>query len=158
MSQKEVDLLKEQIKQLSTRKFDLEGWKAHTLVYVSRIFGDNSENVRLIRELRYDYSSWNLRDTSGGIQASDPVRSKAKEILEAAISELETLGVPQGTVKEVQELPVIFRNELTGREVSELERLLTLPADERKVALTDFIGSKDKEILTSILVEFLLAH
>jgi hypothetical protein len=158
MSQKEVDLLKEQIKQLSNRKFDLEAWKAHTLVFVSRIFGENSEHVRLIRELKYDYSSWNLRDTAGGIQASDPVRNQAREILDAAVSELETLGVPKRIAKKEQELPDIFRNELTGREVSELERLLALPANERKKALTDFIGSKDKEILTSILVEFLLGN
>jgi len=158
MSQKEVELLREQINQLGNRKFDLEAWKAHTLVFVSRIFGENSEHVRLLRELKYDYSSWNLRDTAGGIQASDPVRSQAREILEAAIRELETFGLPGTTTKETHELPDIFRNELTGKEVRELERLLVLPANERRAALTDFIGSKDKEILTSILVEFLLGN
>lgn len=155
MSQKEIELLKEQVVQLNSRKFDLEAWKAHTLIFISRIFGSNSEHAKQIRLLKYDYSSWNLRDSSGGVQLSDPVREKAREILNAAIKEIEVLGIPDNENK-LPEISDIFRNELTGREIDELEKLLSLPSDKKKEALTNFIKSKEKEVLCSILVEYLI--
>ena len=94
MSENEIELIRQQIASLDIKKFDLEAWKSPTLLFVSRIFGSASEHVRQIRELKYDYSSWTLRDTSGGGQLTDPVRVRAREILDAAISQLQNLGTP----------------------------------------------------------------
>jgi hypothetical protein len=150
---KEIDILKEQIARLEEKRFDLEAWKAHTLIYISRIFGEGSEHARLINNLRYDYSSWNLRDTSGGIKLTDPIRVQAHEILNAAIHELEVFGLADKTNETHRPLLEAFSNELTGREQKELEKILGMNAKEREKALQTFIDSKNKETLVAILLQ-----
>ncbi len=154
MSENEIELLSQQIASLDTKKFDLEAWKSPTLMFVSRIFGSSSEHVRQIRELKYDYSSWTLRDTSGGGQLTDPVRVRAREILEAAISELQNLGAP---IEEDNASKVLdaFRKELKGKEMHDLEQILQLSESEKQPALETFLNNKDKKILRSILIDLL---
>ncbi len=157
MSENEIELLKQQIASIDTKKFDLEAWKAPTLMFVSRIFGATSEHVRQIRELKYDYSSWTLRDTSGGGQLTDPVRVRAKEILEAAISELQNLGTPP----KVNAIPGVlesFRKELTGKEMQDLEKILLLNEIEKRQALKSFLNERDKKMLRSVLIDLLLTN
>ncbi len=155
MSENEIELLRQQIASIDTKKFDLEAWKAPTLMFVSRIFGATSEHVRQIRELKYDYSSWTLRDTSGGGQLTDPVRVRAKEILEAAISELQNLGTPPviGTTSGILDS---FRKELTGKEMLDLEKILLLSESEKRHALKSFLNDSDKKLLRSVLLDLLL--
>ena len=74
MADKEISILKEQIERLNEKQFDLDSWKNQTVIFLERIFGKESSKVKLIRELHYDYSSWNLRDTTGAGQAKDPVQ------------------------------------------------------------------------------------
>jgi len=155
MSENEIELLRQQIASIDTKKFDLEAWKAPTLVFVSRIFGITSEHVRQIRELKYDYSSWTLRDTSGGGQLTDPVRVRAKEILEAAISELLNLGAPP-PVNIASGVLDSFRKELTGKEMQDLERILLLNEVEKRQALKSFLNDRDKKMLRSVLIDLLL--
>lgn len=155
MSENEIELLKQQIALIDTKKFDLEAWKSPTLVFVSRIFGAASEHVRQIRELKYDYSSWALRDTSGGGQLTDPVRVRAREILEAAISELQNLGTPP-TVSTTSEVLDAFRKELTGKEMQDLEKILLLNEHEKHEALKLFLNERNNKILRSILLDLLL--
>ncbi|HDR52331.1 MAG TPA: hypothetical protein ENN90_12035, partial [Mariniphaga anaerophila] len=97
MAEKEIALLKEQIERLGEEKFDLEAWKNRTVIFLERVFGKDSPRLKMIQNLHYDYSSWSLRDTFAGGSAKDkdPVRIQAKEILEATIAELESLGLPQ---------------------------------------------------------------
>lgn len=155
MPETEIELLRQQIASIDTKKFDLEAWKAPTLMFISRIFGATSEHVRQIRELKYDYSSWTLRDTSGGGQLTDPVRVRAKEILEAAISELQKLGVPRVTDKASGILDS-FRKELTGKEMQDLEKILLLNESDKRQALKLFLNDKDKKMLRSVLIDLLL--
>jgi len=155
MSENEIELLKQQIASIDTKKFDLEAWKAPTLMFVSRIFGATSEHVRQIRELKYDYSSWTLRDTSGGGQLTDPVRVRAKEILEAAISELQNLGIPP-KVSTITGVLESFRKELTGKEMQDLEKILLLNEIEKRQALKSFLNERDKKMLRSVLIDLLL--
>ena len=93
MAEKEITLLKEQIARLGEKKFDLEAWKNHTIIFFERIFGKESSKLKMIKDLAYDYSSWNLRDTAAAGKDSDkdPVLMQAEEILNAAIIELKTL-------------------------------------------------------------------
>jgi len=155
MSENEIELLKQQIASIDTKKFDLEAWKAPTLMFVSRIFGATCEHVRQIRELKYDYSSWTLRDTSGGGQLTDPVRVRAKEILEAAISELQNLGIPP-KVSTITGVLESFRKELTGKEMQDLEKILLLNEIEKRQALKSFLNERDKKMLRSVLIDLLL--
>lgn len=154
MSENDIELLRQQIASIDIKKFDLEAWKAPTLVYVSRIFGSGSEQVRQIRELKYDYSSWTLRDTSGGGQLTDPVKMRAREILEAAIAELQNRGdAPQKNntflVRDA------FQNELSGRQMHDLDEILQLGGNELKPAVDTFLTNLDRSILQSVLVDLL---
>jgi len=157
MSENEIELLRQQIASIDTKKFDLEAWKAPTLMFVSRIFGASSEHVRQIRELKYDYSSWTLRDTSGGGQLTDPVRVRAKEILEAAISEIQSLGTPPPVLNTSSGVLDSFRKELTGKEMQELEKILLLSESEKRQALKLFLNDRDKKMLRSVLIDLLLS-
>jgi hypothetical protein len=156
MSENEIKLLKQQISSLETKKFDLEAWKSHTMIFISRIFGTSSEHLRLIRDLKYDYSSWSLRDTSGSMQLTDPVRTRAREILEAAITELQTFGSPM-KVSSSSEILEAFRNELTGKEMDELQKLLSLPEKEKTEGLKAFLSARKKDNLVSMLVQLLIS-
>jgi hypothetical protein len=154
MSESEIELLRQQVASIDVKKFDLEAWKAPTLMLVSRIFGATSEHVRQIRELKYDYSSWTLRDTSGGGQLTDPVRVRAKEILEAAISEIQNLGIPPvGTTTGILNS---LRKELTGKEMQDIEKILLLNESDKRQALKSFLNDRDKKKLRSILIDLLL--
>lgn len=155
MSDNEIELLRQQKASLDIKKFDLEAWKAPTLMFVSRIFGATSEHVRQIRELKYDYSSWTLRDTSGGGQLTDPVRVRAKEILEAAISEIQNLGTPP-PVSNTSVILDSFRKELTGKEMQDLEKILLLNESEKRQALKSFLNDRDKKMLRAVLIDLLL--
>ncbi len=155
MSENEIELIRQQIASLDIKKFDLEAWKSPTLLFFSRIFGAASEHVRQIRELKYDYSSWTLRDTSGGGQLTDPVRVRAREILEAAISELQKLGTPPPVITTSGVLES-FRKELTGKEMQELEKILLLGENEKLQALKSFLNDRDKKTLRSVLIDMLL--
>ena len=156
MSENEISLIRQKIKTLEAKKFDLEAWKAPTLIFLSRIFGPSSELVRQIRELKYDYSSWSLRDTSGGIHQTDPVRTRAKEILEAAITELESFNSPAFSAPQSDVLDAL-KNELTGRDMDELNKILILPANEKRDRLKTFLSAKEKDLLVSVLVEHFLS-
>ena len=156
MSENEIKLLRQQINSLEAKKFDLEAWKSPTMVFISRIFGPSSEHLRLIRDLKYDYSSWSLRDTSGSMQLTDPVRTRAREILEAAITELETFGSPV-KLSSSSEILETFRNELTGKEMDELQKLLALPGKEKTEGLKAFLSAKGKDNLVSIMVQLLIS-
>src|SRR5664279_4626692 len=95
MVEQEIELINRQIESLTAKNFDLEAWKSHTILFLERIFGKESTKVTMIKELKYNYSSWTLRDAAGTGKNSDPVILKAREILEAAGLELEHLGLPK---------------------------------------------------------------
>ncbi len=152
IQENEIDLLRQQIQALEAKKFDLEAWKASTLLFVSRIFGSSSEHVRQIRDLKYDYSSWSLRDTSGGTHQTDPVRTRAKEILEAAITELQMFGKSSPS-RSTSGMMDAFQKELTGKEMEELKNILNLPDKEKQEKLRAFLSNRDKDLLISLLIE-----
>ena len=94
MVEREIELIKKQIEKLDDKDFDLNVWKSTTIMVLSRIFGRDSEKIDLIKNINYDYSSWTLRDTSGG-SASEIVKKLGREILKTAINELEVFGLPE---------------------------------------------------------------
>ena len=156
MAKKEIDLLKEQIDRLDDNKFDLEAWKNRTLIFLERIFGKESPKLRMIQNLHYDYSSWSLRDTFAGGSAkdNDPVRIQAKEILEATIAELEILGVPEEK-KEQQKIKELIEDELTGKQVKELDILLQSDSDEKIEMIAKILETLPKENLATTIAKLL---
>lgn len=158
MAEKEIALLKEQLIRLDEKKFDLDAWKNHTLIFLERIFGKDNSKIKMIKDLAYDYSSWSLRDTaaSGKTKDKDPVRMQAQEILEAAISELEQLGLPNNQNKHVL-IWQFIQDELTGKQVKTIENILQSESEDKAAKIADVLEKLEKENLASIIAN-LLTH
>lgn len=163
MSKKEIELLKEQIKKLDVKNFDLEAWKEYTIVLLARIFGDDSQKIKQIESIEYDYSSWALRDTSGTSSYLKTCKKLGKEILDASISEIENFGLPEKEKKaEVSEIIQIIidalQDELKGSQFREIKEILKAKDKEevkKKKIFDKFVNYSAEtanEILSKILV------
>jgi hypothetical protein len=156
MAEKEIALLHEQIEKLHNKKFDLNAWKNSTLIYLERIFGKESQKLKMIAELAYDYSSWNLRDTAaaGKTSEKDPVIIQAEEIISAAISELKIFGLPKsGNDKE--KLLTLLKDELPGKTIHEIENLLQGDDTSRIQNITEIIENTGANRLAAIIAKIL---
>lgn len=156
MAEKEIALLQEQIERLGEKKFDLDAWKNHTIIFLERIFGKDSSKLRMIKDLGYDYSSWNLRDTAAAGKTSDkdPVLMQAEEILTAAIIELKTLGLPHEK-KEKEKIWDLLNDELTGKQMRKLEILVKSENADKTEQITEILEGLEKEKLASIVLKLL---
>jgi hypothetical protein len=158
MAEKEIALLKDQIARLDERKFDLQAWKNRTIIFLERIFGKESPKLKMIKELHYDYSSWSLRDTAAGGSAKDkdPVRIQAKEVLEATIAELESLGLPQQKQEKLK-IRELLEDELTGKQVKEMDALLNSDDPEKSEKMTKILEAIPGENLAATIIKLLTA-
>jgi hypothetical protein len=157
MTEKEIALLNGQIARLEETKFDLEAWKNQTIIFLERIFGKESSKIKMIKELHYDYSSWTLRDTAaaGKTKDKDPVRLQAEEILRATVAELESLGLPQDK-QEKEKVRELLGDELTGKQLKEIETLLASEDPEKLRKVSDILENIEKENLASIVAKLLI--
>jgi hypothetical protein len=156
MAEKEIALLQEQIERLGEKKFDLEAWKNHTLIFLERIFGKDSSKLKMIKDLGYDYSSWNLRDTAatGKTNDKDPVLMQADEILKAAIAELKSLGLPKSK-QEKDKIWELLNDELTGKQLRELEILVKSEDTDKTEKILEILDELEKDKLTVIIHKLL---
>jgi len=122
---KEIELLKEQIKKIDDKDFDLEAWKILTINLLERIFGKQSTKIEQIKELKYDYSSWAMRETSG---THDSVEKRAKVILESAILEIEQFGLPDKNNQPTNVIAEVLKDELKG---SDYKRIISILDEEK---------------------------
>lgn len=155
-AQKEIALLRKQLESLNKSKFDLEDWKNQTLIFLERIFGKEDSKMRLVRDLRYDYSSWNLRDTAGIGVSKDPVKSQAMAILEAAIEELEALGLP-ASKSEASRVRELLSDELTGKQMKQIDNILQTESDNRIENISNVLEEIPDESLAKILAQLLIS-
>lgn len=158
MAEKEILLLKEQVERLNEKRFDLEAWKKHTIIFLERIFGKDNSKIKMIKELNYDYSSWSLRDTaaSGKTKDKDPIRMQAEEILTAAISELELLGLPENK-PENEKIWELLKDELTGKKIKQIESLVKSDDSGKTEKISDILEEIDKENLANIVANLLIS-
>ena len=158
MAKKEIALLNEQLAGLNDKNFDLEAWKTGTLIFLERIFGKENPKLKLIQDLHYDYSSWNLRDTAaaGKMRDLDPVKTQAQEILEAIILELEKFGLPEAQL-EKDRVWHLLQDELTGKQAKEIEELLNSKDDEKAQKISEIINNIEKENLSLLLANLLMS-
>lgn len=160
MSDKQIDLLQKQIQKLDAKDMNLEAWKSSTIVLLERIFGENNQRIKHIEAIKYDYSSWSLRDASGSTSQLDSCKKRGKEILEVCISELENFGLPQNVLKDQDSFNIIINaleEELTVSQYREIKKIITADMDteEKKAtlddALKDYGADTEKNILMRIL-------
>ena len=154
MADKEIALLKAQVEKLNQKSFDLEAWKNQTLLFLNRIFGASHPIVKMILDLRYDYSSWHLRDATGNEKLDDPVKMQAREILDAAIMELETLGLP-GQTGNSEKVTELLQQEMTGKQWKELADILADQTENQTTEIKEKLGQLSKEQLIDIVTGIL---
>lgn len=95
MKEKYIQLLEKQIEKLTATDFDLEAWKSSAISALSRIYGSNDPKIRQIENLKIDYSSWTLRDSSSKYNPVEACKRKGREILKTAIEEIELFGLDE---------------------------------------------------------------
>ena len=155
MVEKEIALINKQLESLDAKNFDLEAWKSHTIIFLERIFGKESSKLRMIKELRYDYSSWNLRDAAGTGKDADPVIMKAREIMEATKLELEDLGIPK---QEEENLKIwsLLEEEMTGKQIREIKLVLQSDEPEKMEKIANILYNLEKESMAVVLSKLLI--
>jgi hypothetical protein len=163
MPEKEISLLQGQIDKLKTKDFDLDAWKKYTIIILARIFGDNSQKVQQIENIEYDYSSWSLRDTSGSSEYLETCKKLGREILQASIDELKTLGLPETSDQPDEFYNAIMdalRDELKGSQVKELEQILstTDTPETKKEKVLESLKSYGSEVSHDILAHILTSQ
>ena len=160
MPEKEIQLLKTQIGKLNNKDFDLDAWKKSTIIILARIFGENNLKIKQIESIEYDYSSWSLRDTTGFNTYLDSCKKLGREILQASVDELETLGLPK-TVDTPDEFFLVItgalQDELKGSQVKEINQVLASgenPETKREKILEklkEYGSDSSHDILSNIL-------
>jgi hypothetical protein len=157
---KEIEILSEQIKKLDDKSFDLDVWKLHTTIILSRIFGDNSDKIRQIENIQYDFSSWTLRDTTGNTSNLETCKKMGKELLQASIDELRTFGLPdlKSPVNDVIPASVLsgaLEDELKLSQLRDLKKIVN--ADLNREEKTKLIKDLFKEMRDESYVNIVLA-
>lgn len=158
MVDKEVTILKEQIDKLEAKDFDLEAWKIYTINILERIFGPDSHKIEQVKELKYDFSSWSLRDTSG---SAGSIKKKASVILESSVNELEQFGLPKkDTTKNenpTESLLGVFEDELKGSQFKRLKEILKIDdLKEKKARLSELFRELDNDEREALLINIML--
>jgi len=129
---KTVQVLQGQIEKLNAKDFDLNAWKNFTILLLERIFGPGNKKIESIQKIKYDQGSWVLRDETGYTNSMEACKKLGREVLEEAIIELETFGIPEAATDQI-DLQVIvnaLEDELTGTRFREIKKAL---AEERQI-------------------------
>jgi len=138
---KTVEVLKNQIQKLNAKDFDLIAWKNFTVLLLERIFGGETKKIESIQNIKYDKGSWVLRDETGYANSMEACKKLGREVLEEAILELETFGVPETSADQVdiQVIMNALEDELTGTQFREIKKALTEEKqieDKKKILIT----------------------
>lgn len=138
-------ILTQLIDALKQKDVDFEAWKLKASLVLKQLFDSNDEKITLINELHYDYSSWSLRDGSGG-KLHDPVKESAKEILEAAKLELQ--------LNNADPILSVLQEKLSGNEYNSLLNMIKNSENENEI--TSFFSKIAPTIKDAILVKMIL--
>jgi hypothetical protein len=158
MADQEILILKNQLEKIDYKEFDLDSWKIFTINILERIFGVSSHKIDQIKELKYDFSSWSLRDTSG---SAGSIKKRAKVILESAINELENFGLPKQE-KESKEnvhddILNIIADELKGSQFKRLKELLkNVNSEEKRKELKGLLNEIGNDTVEALLLKILM--
>lgn len=150
MKTKAIEILNQQIEKLEHPDFDLEAWKQQTVVLLGRIFGERSYKTEQIKNLHYDYSSWALRDTRGTSSPVEAAKQAAKDLLGAAVIELENFGIP-GEEESSPVLDAIRESLEEHLKISTYRKIANLleadiPVEKVKDELGDLLRNADPDL------------
>lgn len=143
MENTKSEILGELLADIDCRTFELEAWKQKAILVLKRIFGETDEKITLVENLHYDFSSWSLRDSSGG-KSSDKVKETAHKIIEAALLEVKLQQNDNLVIASLKE-------ELTGKEFA---ALIEITAQENiSQALTVYFSNLKAEVKDQLLAK-----
>lgn len=136
MKEGEIALLNRRIEALHEEGFDLEAWKSATVVLLERIFGPDNQKAVQIEKIRYEQSSWALRDAKGSKKLIESCKKQGEEILKVAIDELQLVGLPEDDTDAIRGsgarvVERAFENEL---KVAQLREVISLLKSDKKTA------------------------
>jgi len=158
-TKKATKILQNQIEKLNVKKFDLNSWKTTTIVLLERIFGHNNQKISSIREINYDQGSWTLRDETGFSHSVDSCKKLGREILEAAIIEIEAFGATEISAETLpfSVLITALEDELTGSELREIKKVITekSPIEDKKQILITKLKSYGTDSAYAIVANIL---
>lgn len=165
MKDQAIQLLTEQIAKLQLRNFELKSWKRQTAILLMRIFGENDPKVAQIEQLDFEFNSWSLRDASGNESYEQGRKQAGRDVLEAAIRELELLGLPQlSWVEEKQELAkqiaAALQDELKGSQVKQIRQILKAHEsdEEKQRLLSEILETLHKDQLKKMFITLLMSE
>jgi len=173
MIAKKIELLKTQLLKLENNMgFDLDGWKGATIVILERIFGENYTGIKLINKIQNKVTD--LRALNGYYSNNiENCKQQGKEIIEASITELETLGLPekkdidsdginisltQNQTVNVNFILSVLEDELTKNQLEEVKKLVEIdePKSAKRKKIIEKIGGFGKDVASNILANILL--
>ncbi len=139
----EIALLKDRLTKLEDKNLDWAAWKKGTLLVLEKIFGKTSIYVDELDRTDYEFSSWSLRDTSGG---GDPVKAGCKELLEICVTDVSSRPSEKaGTPAQIRERVVQTLRQFLDQETLEtLETLVnsSTPEMEKEEQMGAFLKKK----------------
>ncbi len=164
--QKSVEVLEGQIKKLETKDFDLNAWKNFTILLLERIFGRQSKKIEAIQKIKYDQGSWVLRDQTGYTNSMEACKKLGREVLEEAIVELQTFGMPEESPDTIPFEIILnaLKDELTGSQFREIKKAVSEKGaieDRKKILITKLQGYGSDAawaVVASILSDDLIAE
>ncbi len=164
MNKQAIEMLKSRIEQLNAGNFDLEAWKAGTLVILERIFGPDSQKAKEIEKIRYEQSSWALRDAKGSEKLIDSCKRRGEEVLKVAMEELQFFGKEAGDRSRQKDAlgQVILgalEEELKIAQYHKVRELLESDAGEKekREKVIEMLNGFGHEVVPSML-GFILSH
>ena len=142
---KSIEVLQAQILKLEEKEFDLNAWKNFTELLLERIFGLNNTKIEAIEKIKYDQGSWVLRDETGYTNSIEACKKLGREVLEEAIVELETFGLPEESSDTIsfRILMTALKDELTGSQLREIKKAVAEKGaieDRKKILITKLQG------------------
>jgi hypothetical protein len=165
MKEQEIKLVQKQVAKLSADDFDLEAWKTGAIIILERIFGPGNQKIAQMEKVRYDQSSWALREASGSKNLMTTCKKQGREILEIAIEELKHLGSPD-ELEESKASPI--RKVLVGAleeelKISQYKQVLGIihsdkKLDDRKKELMEVLQNYGHDVGDNILAAILLSE
>ena len=163
MKEKEIELLKKQLAKLDNENFDLEAWKTGAVIILERIFGPENQKTNQIEKIKYDQSSWALREAKGSTNMMEACKKQGREILEIAIDELEILEMPS-ELEEQRSHPfksVLGKSLENELKISEYRKLLnTILSDkkhaDKKKEIIEVLHNAGHDVADNVLADILI--
>jgi len=165
MKEQEIKMLQKQVSKLKSDDFDLDAWKTGAVIILERIFGPGNQKIAQLEKIKYDQSSWALREAKGSKNLMETCKKQGQEILEIAIDELEHIGLPE-EVEDAQAAPFksvivqALENELKISQYREVVHIIDSDKKlvEKQKALIDTLHKYGHDVADNILTSILLSE